>query len=406
MSVKPFSALSYRNFRLYWFGQVISLTGTWMHSAAQGWLVLKITDSPFYLGLVGAAASLPSILFALAGGVAADRFSKRNILLISQFMLMFLAFFLALLVTTDSVTVWHVIIIAFFVGSIRAFDIPARQSFFIEMVGREDLLNAIALNSAAFNGSRIIGPSVAGFLIGYLGIAACFYMNSLSFLAAIVGLLLIRLEKPLKKEEGRKGVKEEFREGVKYVFSESRVYTLLMFVGIIGFFGLPYISFLPVYARDILKTGATGLGILMSFAGAGAFAGAVTLALKGDFSRKGLLLALSGIIFSIGLLVFSFSKAAWLSYTMLFFVGWGAVSQIATANSMLQLAVPDRLRGRAMSAFTMVFLGTATLGNFAIGSFAHYIGTQTAMITGAAICLAGTLLLLFKNSGKLMKNEQ
>jgi MFS family permease len=404
MPIKPFSSLSYRSFRLYWFGQVISLTGTWMHSAAQGWLVLELTDSPFYLGLVGAASSLPAILFALAGGVAADRFSKRKILITSQFVLMFFALFLAILVTTGLVTVWHVIVIAFCVGSMRAFDIPSRQSFFIEMVGKKDLLNAIALNSAAFNGSRIIGPSIAGFLIGSFGIAACFYMNSLSFLAAIVGLLLIRIEVPEKKEGDRKGVQEELKEGIKYVFNEPKVYVLLMFVGIIGLFGLPYISFLPVYARDILKTGATGLGILMSFAGAGAFTGAVTLALKGDFSKKGRLLAVSGVIFSVALLVFSISRDAWLSYTMLFLVGWGAVSQISTANSMLQLAVPDRLRGRVMSAFTMVFLGTATLGNFAIGSFAHYIGTQTAMITGACICLTGTLLLL-SNKSRVINGE-
>lgn len=403
LSFRPFSALAYRNFRLYWFGQVISLTGTWMHSAAQGWLVLKLTDSPFYLGLVGAAASLPSVIFALAGGVAADRMSKRKILLASQFILMFLALFLAVLVATDIVTVWHVVAIAFFVGTTRAFDIPARQSFFIEMVGKDNLLNAIALNSAAFNGSRVIGPSIAGFIIGLAGIAACFFINSLSFLAAIVGLMFIRLEVSDRKEEIRKGVIDEFKEGIRYIFSESSVYTLLMFIAIFGFFGLPYINFLPVYARDILKTGATGYGFLMGIAGAGAFTGAMSLVLRGDFSRKGLFLAVSGITFSISLLVFSFSDAVWLSYIMLFFVGWGAVSHIATANSMLQLVVPDRLRGRVMSAFTLVFLGTASLGNFAIGSLAHYIGTRYALEVGGGICLLGMLTLLKKKSD-IIKN--
>ncbi|MDO8281699.1 MAG: MFS transporter [Thermodesulfovibrionia bacterium] len=403
MSFKVFSSLYNRNFRLYWFGQVISLTGTWMHSAAQGWLVLKLTDSPFYLGLVGAAASLPSVVFSLAGGVAADRLSKRKILIAAQVVLMFLALLLAFLVMADVVTVWHVVAIAFFVGTTRAFDMPARQAFFIEMVGKENLMNAIALNSAAFNGSRVIGPSVAGLIISFMGIAACFFFNSLSFLAAIIGLMLIRIAVSEKKEEERKGVMEEFKEGMRYIFSESSVYTLLMFIAITGFFGLPYISFLPIYARDILNTGAAGYGILMSVAGAGAFAGAISLVLKGDHSRKGLLLAVSGIVFSISLLIFSFSTAAWLSNVMLFLVGWGAVSHIATANSMLQLAVPDRLRGRVMSAFTLVFLGTATLGNLAIGSLAHYVGTQHALETVAGTCLVGTLILLQKKAD-IIKN--
>jgi MFS family permease len=193
-SFRPFSALTYRNFRLFWFGQLISLTGTWMHSAGQGWLVLKLTNSPFYLGLVGSAASMPILLFTLAGGVVADRFSKRKILLTTQVILMFLAFLLALLVTTKVVTVWYVLAIAFLIGTINAFDIPARQSFFIEMVGKENLMNAIALNSAAFNGARVIGPTIAGVLIGYLGLAVCFYINSVSFLAAIIGLLKMRFE--------------------------------------------------------------------------------------------------------------------------------------------------------------------------------------------------------------------
>ncbi|HDK82302.1 MAG TPA: MFS transporter, partial [Nitrospirae bacterium] len=182
---RPFSALTYRNFRLFWIGQVISLTGTWMHSAGQGWLVLKLTDSPFYLGLVGSAVSMPILIFTLAGGVVADRFPKRKILLITQTILMFLALTLAVLVSTGIVTVWHVVAIAFFIGTTSAFDIPARQSFLIEMVGKENLMNAIALNSAAFNAARIIGPAIAGVLIGSLGLTACFYINSLSFLAAI-----------------------------------------------------------------------------------------------------------------------------------------------------------------------------------------------------------------------------
>ncbi|MEF9426240.1 MAG: MFS transporter [Candidatus Mariimomonas ferrooxydans] len=395
-SFRPFSALTYRNFRLFWFGQVISLTGTWMHSTSQGWLVLKLTDSPFYLGLVGSAASMPILLFSLVGGVAADRFPKRKILLTTQSILMILAFSLAILVSTGVATVWHVLSLAFLIGTVSAFDIPARQSFLIEMVGKENLMNAIALNSAAFNGARIIGPAVAGMLIGYLGLAVCFYINTLSFLAAIIGLVKMRFKPEEIRKPHRAGIKEELKQGLKYIMNEPKINTLIISVGIISFFGFPYITFLPVYARDILKTGATGLGVLMGFAGAGAFTGAISLAVRGDFSKKGVLLAISGIIFSSALLVFSLSTVIWLSYLMLFLIGWGAISQIATANSLLQLAVPDRLRGRVMSSFTMVFLGMASLGNFVMGSLAHYVGIQTALGIGAKLCLLGIIWLLWK----------
>jgi MFS family permease len=398
-SSRPFSALTYRNFRLFWFGQVISLTGTWMHSAAQGWLVLKITDSPFYLGLVSSVASMPVLFFTLAGGVIADRFSKKTILLTTQIILMFLALTLAILVSTKVVTVWHVMFIAFFIGTVNAIDIPARQSFLIEMVGKNNLLNAIALNSAAFNGARTVGPAIAGMLIGYFGLAVCFYINALSFLAAIIALLKMKFENDGAEKIQRGGIKEEFIEGLKYLFSEPRIYSLIIAVGVISFFGFPYLVFLPVYARDILKTGPTGLGILMGVAGAGALTGAFGLAIRGNFTKKGLLLALSGIGFSLALLVFSLSTTLWLSYPMLFLIGLGSISQVATANSLLQITVPDRLRGRIMSSFTMVFLGMATLGNLAIGTLASYVGTQAALGIGAKFCLLGILLLMWRKPG-------
>ncbi len=402
---RPFSALTYRNFRLFWLGQVISLSGTWMHSAGQGWLVLKLTDSPFYLGLVGSAMSMPILLFTLAGGVAADRFNKRRILLATQTIFLFLAFSLALLVSTDIVTVGHVLAIAFFIGSVSAFDIPAKQSFLIEMVGKENLMNAIALNSAAFNAARVIGPTIAGFVIGHIGIAACFYINALSFLAVITGLLKMRFDPEDIKKPKKSGIREELKEGLKYILSEPKIYTLIVSVGIISFFGFPYITFLPVYARDILKTGPAGLGVLMGVTGAGAFTGAIGLAIRGDFKRKGIYLTVSGIIFSAALLIFSLSTTVWLSYSMLFIVGWGALSQIATSNSLIQIAVPDRLRGRVMSSFTMVFLGMATLGNLVIGGLALYVDIQAALGIGAKFCLLGTAWLLWRRS-ELITDER
>ncbi|UCF87399.1 MAG: MFS transporter [Nitrospiraceae bacterium] len=395
----------YRNFRLYWFGHIISITGTWMHTTAQGWLVLKLTDSPFYLGLVGFAASLPILLFTLIGGVVADRFHKRKILLTTQIIALLLAFLLGILVLMDKVSVWHVLVITFCIGTVSAFDIPSRQSFLIEMVGRESLLNAIALNSMAFHGSRVTGPAVAGIVIRHFGIAACFFLNALSFLAAIISLLKMRFNPEDTRKHSQIGVIEEFRQGIKYLFSEPKIYTIITMVGIISFFGFPYIYFLPVYARDILKTGATGLGILMGCAGAGAFTGALNLAVRGNFRRKGPFMAVSGIIFSLALLLFSFSTISWFSYPLLFLVGWGAISQIATANSMIQLTVPDNLRGRVMSAFTTTFLGMATLGNIIIGTLANYLGTQIAVGIGAGCCLLGTLFMIWKK-GKSFKEYQ
>ncbi len=295
---------------------------------------------------------------------------------------------------------------AFSIGTVSAFDIPAKQSFLIELVGKENLMNAIALNAATFNGARIVGPTIAGIVIRYLGIAFCFYLNALSFLTAIIGLLKMRFNHEETEKKPRAGMRDEFVQGLKYVFKEPKIYTLITSVGIISFFGFPYITFLPVYARDILKTGATGLGILMGFAGAGAFTGALSLAVRGDFARKGVLLAASGIIFSSALLVFSLSTTTWLSHIMLFLVGWGAISQIATTNSLLQLTVPDPLRGRVMSAFTFIFLGMASIGNFVVGSLAAFVGTKTALGIGAKFCLLGIIVLLWKKPGILIDERR
>ncbi|MDH4028695.1 MAG: MFS transporter [Nitrospirota bacterium] len=389
-----FSALRHRNFRLFWFGQLISLTGTWMHQAAQGWLVFKLTNSPFYLGLAGTAFSAPVLLFTLAGGVMADRHSKRKIMLAAHTALMFLSLALAILVATGMVTVWHVLVLAFLIGTVNALEIPARQSFLIEMVGKENLMNAIALNSSAFHSARMIGPAIAGFIMGPLGLAPCFFINAMSFTAIIVALLKMRFAPAAPRPSDGKGIVKELKEGLSYLFHHENASILLLSVGVISFFGFPYVSFLPVYARDILHTGEKGLGMLMGCAGAGAFLGSAGLALRGDSSRKGLLMAVAGTVFSIALLVFSISKTVWLSYLMIFFLGLGAINHIATANSILQLSVPDELRGRVMSAFATTFLGMAPLGNFTVGSLAHYLGTQTALMISAIFCLAGTMLVL------------
>lgn len=400
-----FSALAYKNFRLFWFGQLVSLTGSWMHSTAQGWLVLKLTDSPFYLGLVGTAGGLPILLFSLAGGVAADRFQKKNILLTTQIMFTLLSLTLAILITTGVINVWYILLLAFSIGLVGAFDLPAKQSFILEMVEKESVLNAVALNSVAFNGARIIGPAIAGFIIGSFGLAVCFYINALTFIALIFSLLKMRFDtEPAPSTKKHFNIEEldgkslisDLKEGIRYILNESKIWTIIILVAITSLLGFPYITFLPVYARDILQTGPAGLGILMSSAGAGAFTGAISLALRKDFKRKGLLFAVSGITFPVALLIFSHSTLPPLSYVMLFLVGLGAVSQLATANSILQITAPQRLRGRVMSVFTLMFLGMATIGNFIVGSIAHYIGTRGAVAIGAVLCLSGVILLLWK----------
>lgn len=391
-SYHPFAALKYRNFRLFWFGQIISLTGTWMHQAAQGWLVYELTGSPFFLGLAGTAASAPILMFTLAGGVIADRYPKRKIILTAHISLMFLALVLTAFVAAEIVNVWHVLVLAFCIGIVHAIEIPARQSFIIELVGKEDLLNGIALNSTAFHAARMAGPTIAGFVMGTIGMAWCFFLNSLSFLAIITALIKMRFKTDVNPVP-KTGIKKSFKEVITYVRHNSTVYTLLISVGIISFFGFPYISFLPVYAKDILKTGATGLGLLMGCAGAGAFTGAVGLALRGNIARKGVVMAAAGITFSTALLIFSLSTNAWLSYAMLFLVGFGALNQIVNANNLLQLMVPDELRGRVMGFFTTMFLGMAPLGNFTVGSLAHYVDTQNALLTSASLCLLGTLFI-------------
>ncbi len=395
-SYRALSALKHRNFKLFWSGQLISLSGTWMHHAAQNWLVYTLTDSPFFLGLSGMTTTLPILLFTLAGGIFADRHHKKNIILTTQITLLILALILAILVATNTINVWVILIIAFFIGTANAFEIPARQSFIVEMVGKKDLLNAIALNSSAFHAARMTGPAIAGVLIQYLGIAACFFINAFSFLASIGALLKMRFKPEEIKTAPGRGVSKEFKEGMKYIVDTPEVYTLILASGIISFFGFPYINFLPVYAKDILETGAKGLGILMGCAGAGALTGAISLAFREDSSKKGLTMAAAGITFSVSLFVFSLSNNTLLSYAMLFLLGLGAISQIATAHTLIQLTVPDELRGRVMSSFTTMFLGMAPLGNLTLGTLAHYTNTPTALSTGAGLCLLGTLLVLWK----------
>jgi MFS family permease len=392
-----FTALQYRDFRLFWFGQIISLSGTWMQSVAQGWLVYSLTKSPFYLGLVAASGSLPILLFTLAGGIAADRFRKRNLLLLTQALSILPALLLGILTDINMITVWQVALLAAVLGTVNAFDIPARQSFLIELVGRDSLTSAIALNSAAFHGARMVGPVVAGITIAALGLPACFYLNALSFVAVIIALSKMTIQGEIR--ESSNGLFKDFIEGIRFVKSRSGIYRSILLIAVFSLVGMPFITLLPIFAGEVLNAGAKGFGFLVGATGAGALAAALLLAFRGDIRDKGRFISMAALSASVSLLVFSLSKNIFISIPFLLIVGWGLVSFLATANSFIQLSAPDNLRGRVMSVFTLVFLGTAPIGNSLVGAMANYIGTPYTVSISAIICIIASLLFAMRRNG-------
>ena len=400
MKLNTFSALRHRNFRLFFIGQSLSLIGTWMQSLAQGWLVLKMTDSAFYLSLVQAMGSLPILFFSLIGGVVADRVVKRNLLIVTQALSLLLALTLAVMVSMDVVQVWHVVAIATLMGVVNTFDIPGRQSFIIEMVGREDLMNGIALNSAVFNGARIVGPAIGGVLIGLLGVAACFYINAASYVAIILCLALMRFDSPAPKREARP-IGKELREGLSYVRHAPTVSSFILMVAVTSLFSIPYIALMPIFARDVLGVGAKGLGVLMGSAGAGALFGALSLATVGTVKKKGLTALVAAMVSAGAILAFSFSRSPVLSNILLVFAGWGMITQLSMVNTLIQTDVPDELRGRVMSLYSLVFIGFIPVGNLIVGTMAHYLGTPHAVALGACACLV-TYTLLFSIKKELL----
>ncbi len=388
------SALRYRDFKLFFFSQLISLSGTWMQSAAQAWLVYSLTKSPFYLGIVAAIASLPILLFSAIGGVIADRFLKRNLLLMTQGLSIAPALLLGVLTDLDIITVWQVALLAAFLGTVNAFDIPARQSFLVEMVGKRSLTNAIALNAAAFHGARMIGPVLAGIIITYGGLPACFYLNALSFIVVIIALSKMKIRGDMKVRS--KGFVRDFIEGIQFIKSKPEIYRIISLIFIFSLIGIPYITFLPVFAVEVLQAGPKGYGFLFSAAGAGALSAALFIALKGDIKNKARFLSLSALCFSLSLFAFSLSKAFYLSLVALGFVGWGIVSFMATANGFIQLSVPDNLRGRVMSVYALVFLGTFPLGNSLLGALSNSIGTVQAVSISSFLCIIASAVFSYR----------
>jgi predicted MFS family arabinose efflux permease len=359
-----------------------------MHAVAQGWLVLELTDQPFWLGAVGAASTLPVLAFSLLGGVAADRFPKRTLLIASQSVSAVLALGLGLLVLGGHVRVWHVIVVALLLGTANAIDLPARQSFVVEMVGREDLLNAIALNSFTFNVARVAGPAIAGVIVAAAGAPACFLVNAASFVPVVAALGMMRgLPAPPQARPG--SVASHLREGLGYLARERRFQGFIGLVATGSFFGFPCITLLPAFARDVLHADARGYGLLMAMTGVGAVASALALAARQRSGVGGGVVVWAGVAFGAALVLFSASRSFATAVPLLALAGAGMVAQAATANTLVQATAPDALRGRLMSIFTLVLMGAMPLGNIVIGALAGLVGTTAAVAAfGLALCAA------------------
>jgi MFS family permease len=380
-----FGALAHRNFRLFFIGQGISLIGTWMQNVGEGWLILTLTNSPFYVGLTSALSSLGVLLFSLYAGVIADRTDKRRFIVFMQVAFMLEAFAVAILVWTGVIQVWHVLTLATLLGIASAFDIPMRQSFVYDMVGKDDLMNAIALNSSLFNGARVIGPAIAGLLIGAVGIAACYFLNGLSYIAVIVGLLMMTLPRP-QRLESTVSVWAGFREVLVYLRNDARLRVLMILTAILSIFGFPYLTMMPVFARDVLHRGAGGYGALTSSVGIGAVLGALGVALRSSRIRaRGRLMLMGGTAFGILLILFAGSRSLGLSMVLLGLAGCAMIVNNSITNTLLQMAAPDHLRGRIMGFYSFVFVGMAPFGAFLFGIVAEHTGVSTTIAAGGAI---------------------
>ena len=380
-------ALRHRNFQLFFSGQLISLIGTWMQSVAQSWLVYRLTGSALLLGSVGFASQIPVFMFAPLGGITADRCNRRHIVIGTQIASMLLAFILAALTLLHKVQVWHVFVLASLLGVVNAFDIPGRQSFLVDMVGKEDLMNAIALNSSMFNGARVIGPAVAGILVARIGEGWCFFANAVSYIAVIIGLLMMHVHSAARVSMG--SPLEHMMEGFRFVEKTAPIRALLLLLGLVSLVGMPYAVLMPIFADQILHGGARGLGILMGATGVGALLGALTLAFREGVKGLGRWVAWCCAGFGASLIVFSISHKFWLSVILLLPVGYTIMLQMACSNTLIQVMVPDALRGRVMAVYSMMFMGMAPIGALLGGALAERLGVQLTVAIGGVASVLG-----------------
>ncbi len=387
-------AMRHRNYRLFFSGQLVSLVGTWMQSVAQSWLVYRLTGSTVLLGLVAFCGQIPVFLLAPVGGLVADRVRRHRVMLATQVTMMVLAFILATLTLTGAVRVGHVLVLACCLGVANAFDIPARQSFISQMVGREDLVNAIALNSSMVTGARILGPTLAGVTVAALGEGWCFFANGVSFLAVLAGLLAMRDLPPARTTPHEASPLAHIAEGFRYVGHTSPMRALLLLLGVVSLMGVPYSTLMPAIADRVLGRGADGVGILLSGAGVGALLGALTLASRRGVAGLERWAAGSAVLFGVSLVAFSLSHAFWLSLALLVPTGYGFMVQMASTNTLLQSMSPEAMRGRVMSVYAMMFMGTAPMGALLAGALAARIGPTYTVGFGGACTLAAALAFL------------
>src|SRR5438874_26598 len=386
-----FRSLKHRNFQLFIVGQLVSLIGTWMQTTAQLWLVYDLTHSAALLGIFGFANQIPMLVLASVGGYVGDRYSRHRGVIATQTVSMVLAFVLAGLTWSHHIGKWSLIAITFLVGIVNAFDVPIRQAFFVEMVGKEDLPNAIVLNSSIFNGARVVGPAIAGFAIAWVGEGWCFFLNGLSFFAVILALLAMRIHKQERKPSPESPL-QNLLQGFRFAMGDRPTRSALLLLSMLSLLGLQYSVFMPIFANDILHSGARGLGLLMSAAGVGAVLGALQFAARTSYKGLAKWIAAMSIICAIGLIGFSQSHVFWISSVVLFAVGFAATSQMAATNTTVQNRVPDELRGRVMAVYATMFMGVQPIGALLAGGVAKRIGAPLTLAIFGVLCLAGSLV--------------
>jgi MFS family permease len=391
---ETFRALGSRNYRLFFMGQGLSLIGTWMSQTALIWLVYHLTNSAFLLGVVGFAQQIPNFLLSPFAGVLVDRWNRQQTLIATQALSMLQSLLLAVLAFNHAIDLWHIIALSVFQGCVNAVDIPARQSFVVHLVDRqEDLGNAIALNSSIFSGARLVGPAIAGLLIAAVGIPACFAIDTVSYAAVIAGLFAMRLRKRVVRSTSQDGtVLQRLKEGFDYAFGFPPIRSLLLLIGLISLVGMPYTVLAPIFASTILHGGAETLGFLMAASGLGALCSAVYLGSRRSVVGLGRIIAAAPALFGLALIVFAESRVLWLSLVAMFFVGGSLVMQSTASNTILQTIVEEDKRGRVLSLYAIAFISMATFGNLLAGSLANAIGAPNTLVLGGLICIVASLL--------------
>ncbi|MBF0483156.1 MAG: MFS transporter [Candidatus Omnitrophica bacterium] len=382
-----FRALQNRNYRLFFTGQGISLVGTWMQQVAMAWMIYRLSNSALMLGMVGFVSQIPAFLITPFAGIFADRYDRRKMLVITQTLAMTQALILAVLVLTKHITIPYIFILSVFLGVINSFDVPIRQAFTIDMIEKkEDLGNAIALNSSLFNVARLIGPSLAGFLIAWLGEGICFLVNTLSYVAVIVSLCLMIMP-PFVRKLSEQHIFEEIKDGVVYSFGFMPIRVILLALAMVSLWATPAQLLMPVFARDIFHGGPKTLGILVAAAGMGALLGAVYLAQRKSVVGLGKIIVRATLLFGIAVIAFALSTIFWFSLGCIFLCGFGMMVQMAACNTILQTIVEENKRGRVMSMFTLAFMGTVPFGSLIGGSLAHKIGAPATLVFGGVCCI-------------------